>query len=195
MEEDDEVTLNKKRTREEKEAEVRVSWWMYDVMWCDVDNVDNSLCDVFLSYCRFCILTCQKSRGNYRCSKCNVPKKGHVCPYQPRFRRRDHVIEGGERERVKLNPIYIFITSYILSNTTPVCKSPCIQPHKTLKSNVKWMRIWLSGHYRLSCKAFSRVIWPLSTLAVPLAQNLRTLSTVSPESKHHKSGQHSFFWP
>ena len=37
----------------------------------------------------------QKSRGNYRCSKCNVPKKGHICPYQPRFRRRDQAVEGG----------------------------------------------------------------------------------------------------
>lgn len=36
----------------------------------------------------------QKNRGNYRCSKCNLPKKGHVCPYQPRFRRRDQPIEG-----------------------------------------------------------------------------------------------------
>jgi hypothetical protein len=31
----------------------------------------------------------KKNRGNYRCSKCNLPKKGHVCPYQPRFRKRD----------------------------------------------------------------------------------------------------------
>ena len=23
-----------------------------------------------------------KPRGNYKCPKCNVPKKGHVCPYQ-----------------------------------------------------------------------------------------------------------------
>ncbi|RQM24935.1 hypothetical protein B5M09_007922 [Aphanomyces astaci] len=22
-------------------------------------------------------------RGNYRCSRCGEPKKGHVCPYQP----------------------------------------------------------------------------------------------------------------
>lgn len=36
----------------------------------------------------------KKNRGNYRCSKCNLPKKGHVCPYQPRFRRRDAAPEG-----------------------------------------------------------------------------------------------------
>mmetsp|Transcript_3670 Transcript_3670/g.3826 ORF Transcript_3670/g.3826 Transcript_3670/m.3826 type:complete len:108 (-) Transcript_3670:485-808(-) len=36
----------------------------------------------------------RKSRGNYRCSKCNVPKKGHLCPYQPRYRRRDQAMEG-----------------------------------------------------------------------------------------------------
>ncbi|OQR94036.1 hypothetical protein THRCLA_22263 [Thraustotheca clavata] len=23
------------------------------------------------------------NRGNYRCSRCGEPKKGHVCPYQP----------------------------------------------------------------------------------------------------------------
>jgi hypothetical protein len=25
----------------------------------------------------------RRSRGNYRCSKCGEPKKGHVCAYQP----------------------------------------------------------------------------------------------------------------
>lgn len=29
------------------------------------------------------------SRGNYLCSKCKVPKKGHVCPYQPKYVRRE----------------------------------------------------------------------------------------------------------
>lgn len=28
-------------------------------------------------------------RGGYKCSKCGLPKKGHVCAYQPRLRRRD----------------------------------------------------------------------------------------------------------
>lgn len=37
----------------------------------------------------------KKNRGNYRCSKCNLPKKGHVCPFQPRYRRRDQMIEEG----------------------------------------------------------------------------------------------------
>ena len=36
----------------------------------------------------------KKARGNYRCSKCGQPKKGHVCPYQPRYKRRD--AEQGE---------------------------------------------------------------------------------------------------
>lgn len=36
----------------------------------------------------------KKARGNYRCSKCGQPKKGHVCPYQPRYKRRD--VEPGE---------------------------------------------------------------------------------------------------
>jgi hypothetical protein len=65
---DDEVSFNKKRTREEKEAEDRVSLTVISL----------------------------KSRGNYRCSKCNVPKKGHICPYQPRFRRRDQTIDGSK---------------------------------------------------------------------------------------------------
>lgn len=29
-----------------------------------------------------------KGRGSYRCGKCGVPKKGHICPYQPKFKRR-----------------------------------------------------------------------------------------------------------
>jgi len=29
-----------------------------------------------------------KGRGSYRCGKCGVPKKGHVCPYQPKLKRR-----------------------------------------------------------------------------------------------------------
>lgn len=30
----------------------------------------------------------EKGRGSYRCGKCGVPKKGHICPYQPKFKRR-----------------------------------------------------------------------------------------------------------
>jgi hypothetical protein len=30
----------------------------------------------------------KKSRGNYACSKCGLPKRGHVCVFQPRSRRR-----------------------------------------------------------------------------------------------------------
>ncbi len=30
----------------------------------------------------------EKGRGSYRCGKCGVPKKGHVCPYQPKLKRR-----------------------------------------------------------------------------------------------------------
>lgn len=29
-----------------------------------------------------------KGRGSYRCGRCGVPKKGHVCPYQPKLKRR-----------------------------------------------------------------------------------------------------------
>lgn len=31
----------------------------------------------------------RRNRSNYRCSKCGQPKKGHVCPYQPRVVRAD----------------------------------------------------------------------------------------------------------
>jgi len=30
----------------------------------------------------------EKGRGNYRCGRCGVPKKGHICPYQPKLKRR-----------------------------------------------------------------------------------------------------------
>mmetsp|Transcript_5847 Transcript_5847/g.10638 ORF Transcript_5847/g.10638 Transcript_5847/m.10638 type:complete len:464 (+) Transcript_5847:224-1615(+) len=30
----------------------------------------------------------EKGRGSYRCGRCGVPKKGHVCPYQPKLKRR-----------------------------------------------------------------------------------------------------------
>jgi len=28
-----------------------------------------------------------KGRGSYKCGKCGVPKKGHICPYQPKVQR------------------------------------------------------------------------------------------------------------
>ena len=31
----------------------------------------------------------RRNRTNYRCSKCGQPKRGHVCPYQPRVLRAD----------------------------------------------------------------------------------------------------------
>ncbi|KAJ8607863.1 hypothetical protein CTAYLR_008901 [Chrysophaeum taylorii] len=31
----------------------------------------------------------RRNRTNYRCSKCGQPKRGHVCPYQPRVIRAD----------------------------------------------------------------------------------------------------------
>ncbi|KAL3808057.1 hypothetical protein ACHAXA_007999 [Cyclostephanos tholiformis] len=30
----------------------------------------------------------EKGRGSYKCGRCGVPKKGHVCPYQPKVKRR-----------------------------------------------------------------------------------------------------------
>lgn len=35
------------------------------------------------------------NRGNYLCSRCNLPKKGHVCPFQPRYKRRDQSNDVG----------------------------------------------------------------------------------------------------
>lgn len=32
--------------------------------------------------------TDENTRGSYRCGRCGVPKKGHVCPYQPKLKRR-----------------------------------------------------------------------------------------------------------
>ncbi|GKZ01107.1 hypothetical protein MPSEU_001062200 [Mayamaea pseudoterrestris] len=32
--------------------------------------------------------TKDKGRGSYKCGRCGVPKKGHVCPYQPKLKRR-----------------------------------------------------------------------------------------------------------
>ena len=29
-----------------------------------------------------------KGRGSYKCGRCGAPKKGHVCPYQPKLSRR-----------------------------------------------------------------------------------------------------------
>jgi len=31
----------------------------------------------------------RRNRSNYRCSKCGQPKRGHVCPYQPRIIRNE----------------------------------------------------------------------------------------------------------
>jgi len=30
----------------------------------------------------------EKRRGSYKCGRCGVPKKGHICPYQPKLKRR-----------------------------------------------------------------------------------------------------------
>lgn len=30
----------------------------------------------------------ENTRGSYRCGRCGVPKKGHICPYQPKLKRR-----------------------------------------------------------------------------------------------------------
>ncbi len=47
------------------------------------------ICMPLVKFIQYFFLKKKKNRGNYRCSRCNLPKKGHVCPYQPVFRRRD----------------------------------------------------------------------------------------------------------
>lgn len=34
-------------------------------------------------------------RKNYRCGRCNKPKKGHVCPYMMRIKKKVHVVSDG----------------------------------------------------------------------------------------------------
>lgn len=33
----------------------------------------------------------ESKRGSYRCGKCGVPKKGHICPYQPVKKKQEDV--------------------------------------------------------------------------------------------------------
>ena len=45
------------------------------------------------------------SRKNYRCKRCDLPKKGHVCPYQPRLKDKASGIEVKDEEtQTELNP-------------------------------------------------------------------------------------------
>jgi hypothetical protein len=39
-------------------------------------------------------LTDKKSRGNYACSKCGLPKRGHICPFQTKNRRRGGLVNA-----------------------------------------------------------------------------------------------------
>lgn len=49
----------------------------------------------------------RRSRGNYKCSKCGLPKKGHVCAYQPKIKRRDETVPADTQNasaQVELDP-------------------------------------------------------------------------------------------
>lgn len=55
-----------------------------------------------------------RNRGNYRCSKCNLPKKGHICPFQQRTRKKD--IANAESvavsgELLRLAQFFVFAAS------------------------------------------------------------------------------------
>lgn len=39
---------------------------------------------IYLPICSLFLF--KKKRGNYKCQRCNVPKKGHNCPYQRVYR-------------------------------------------------------------------------------------------------------------
>ena len=54
-------------------------------------KVLTNACIALIYCCDFAVLDYKQrgSRGNYLCSKCKVPKKGHVCPYQPKYVRRE----------------------------------------------------------------------------------------------------------
>ena len=91
---EDEESLSKKRAREEddkvrqRKQAFSYSNFLFRVLF--FLDLQFSFFELYL------YLICdQKNRGNYRCSRCNLPKKGHVCPYQPRYKRRDQQQEGG----------------------------------------------------------------------------------------------------
>lgn len=53
-----------------------------------VRSVSSSHKDPYADHSSLNMNNRDKGRGNYRCGKCGVPKKGHVCPYQPKLKRR-----------------------------------------------------------------------------------------------------------
>jgi hypothetical protein len=57
----------------------------------------------------------KKNRGNYRCGRCNLPKKGHVCPFQPVLKPRD---------RTQANSVDVEIQVELDADMTLACLGP-----------------------------------------------------------------------
>lgn len=89
----DAAMASKKRGRELALAEQELN---------DAQDLGDKVTEFYIEMTCFRLVTrltmpsrCQKNRGNYRCSRCNIPKKGHVCPFQPRYKRRDQANDVG----------------------------------------------------------------------------------------------------
>jgi len=68
-------------------------------------------------------------RGGYKCSKCGLPKKGHVCAYQPRLRRRDD--ENAKEQsnmgiQVEMDPLMTVRELDLQSQGTPESYQPIL---------------------------------------------------------------------
>ena len=57
----------------------------------------------------------KRNRGNYRCGRCNLPKKGHVCPFQPVLKPRD---------RAQANSVSVEIQAELDADMTVACLGP-----------------------------------------------------------------------
>ena len=51
-------------------------------------NNNNNMSNNLSSASTYTSMDDDKGRGSYKCGRCGVPKKGHICPYQPKVKRR-----------------------------------------------------------------------------------------------------------
>ena len=62
----------------------------------------------------------EKGRGSYRCGRCGAPKKGHVCPYQPKLKRRpDEPPPEMRNAALQVEMDEVSLHSYYLSSLFP----------------------------------------------------------------------------
>jgi hypothetical protein len=52
------------------------------------NNTNNNMSNNLSSASTYTSMDDDKGRGSYKCGRCGVPKKGHICPYQPKVKRR-----------------------------------------------------------------------------------------------------------